>query len=172
MGLFSKKKDIKSIYVKHFLNCEKLLQKSSLDYDSVIQLELAALIYVITDYSVALSGMNREKVSSSISDYLFSERIITNNTSNAFRNRLAFYGAVIRGMDLHAHCLPGVDISNAHPIICCAIAFADCLLFPGYITDYQSPAPLFSALETFEISLDIMEPLNAECVAIFKDICD
>lgn len=171
MGFFFRKKDIKSIYAKHFLICQKLIKNSSIDYDSTIQFELAALLYVITDYAVASSGQNRERTSSSILDYLFSENIITNVTSSVFRDRLAFYGSVIRGMDLHAHCLPGVDISNAHPVICCVIAFTDCLLFSEYMYNYNSPAPFFSVLETFEISCNILEPLNTQCISIFNDIC-
>lgn len=157
----------------HLNRCCDIIRKADDICTSEDEYDLYAIAYVVSDYAVAAAGKNRNKSSGAILDFLLDEleTRYPDKLLLEFRDRIDFYSSVIRGIPLHAHCLPGVDLSDANPITCCAIAFCDCLLNPAYIDDYSDYCPpAFGALETLYIATDVMEPLNHELGSLFKDI--
>lgn len=169
----NKEKSLVDLFSFHLKRCCAILQKAHDSYTCEDEYDLYAIAYVVSDYAVAAAGKNRNETSDTILDFLFDEleTRYPDKLLLEFRDRVDFYGSVVRGIPLHAHCLPGVDLSDANPIICCAIAFCDCLLNPAYIDDYSDYCPpSFGARETFYIASDVMEPLNHELGSLFKDI--
>lgn len=168
-----KEKSLVDLFSFHLNKCCAILREADDSYTSEDEYDLYAIAYVVSDYAVAAANKDRNKSSDTILDFLFDE-LETHYPDKLlleFRDRVDFYGSVVRGIPLHAHCLPGADLSDANPITCCAIAFCDCLLNPMYIDDYSDYCPpAFGALETFSIATDVMEPLNNELGSLFKDI--
>lgn len=157
----------------HLNRCCGILREADDFCTSEDEYDLYAIAYVVSDFAVAVAGKYREKTSDIILDFLLDEleNRYPEKSLIEFRDRIDFYSSVIRGIPLHAHCLPGVDLSDANPITCCAIAFCDCLVNPMYIDDYNDYyPPLFDALEIFHISSEVMLPLNQELAALHNDI--
>ena len=157
----------------HLTRCCDILKQADSGYTPDDEYDLYAIAYVISDFAVYAAGKNREKVSNVILDMLLKRSAILfpDNSINDFRSRIDFYGKVIRGMPLHGHCLPGVDLSDSNPVTSCAIAFCDCLMNPMYIADYNDYwPPMFDAFDAFCVATDIMKPLNSELAALYNDV--
>ena len=168
-----KEKTLVDRFSFHLNKCRDIVRKADDSYTCEDEYDLYAIAYVVSDYAVAVAGKNREKTSDTILDFLLDEleTRYPDKSLIEFRDRIDFYSSVVRGIPLHAHCLPGVDLSDANHITCCAIAFCDCLVNPMYIDDYSdSSPPLFNALEIFHISTEVMLPLNQELAALHNDI--
>lgn len=164
---------VRSCFDAHFSNCYAILRQSDVQLAPPIVLDLYAILYVVS-YFAATTDTYCKAISDVIFDSIFAKisMVYAKPPVDNLGNRISFYESVFNGLDLHAHCLPGVDITNAHPVVRCSIAFSDCCLYSSYIDNYQSPAPLFSALDTFEIATEIMEPLNSELSSLYRNMRD
>ena len=162
-----------SCYCHHLLKCCDILRNSASRYSHDEEYDLYAISYVISDLAISVAHKDRVKASNIFLDYLF--RILSvlypEETADDFLSRIDFYASVIRGITLHAHCLPGVDISDANPVTCCAIAFCDCLMNPTYTSDYSAWwPPMFDTFYALEIATNIFKPLNSELAALYNDM--
>lgn len=157
----------------HLIKCCDILRQADHGYTHDDEYDLYAVAYVVSDFAVSVAGKNRERATKAILDFLIGKLAIhyPSKTLSDFRSRIDFYGNVVRGTPLHAHCLPGVDLSDANPISCCAIAFCDCLMNPMYISDYSDYwPPAFDAFEALGVATNIFSPLNSELAALYNDI--
>ena len=163
-----------SMLQSHLQKCIEVLSTSGFDYTASNMFDIYAIVYVVSDFAVFNAGKNRDITTARILPHILKElfHFYLTDPNPKFRERIGFYSEVIRGIPLHAHCLPGTDISDANPILCCAIAFSDCFLHPAYILDYNAAAPQLSALDVFEITIDLLEPLNEALTALYNDIYD
>lgn len=163
-----------SMLQSHLLKCSEVLSTSSLDYTASNMFDIYAIVYVISDFAVFNAGKNRDAATARMLPHIFRELSYLSSTDPKpqFRERIGFYSEVIRGIPLHAHCLPGVDISDANPVLGCAIAFCDCFLHPAYISNYNAAAPQLSALDVFVVATDLLEPLNEALTSLYNDIYD
>ena len=157
----------------HLLKCCYILRTSNSGYTHEDEYDLYAITYVISDFAFSVANKNRKKSSDKILNLLIGKLAVRypGIPISCFRSRVDFYSMVINGMPLHAHCLPGVDLSNANPVSCCAIAFCDCLMNPQYVSNYRDHRqPVVSAFDALKVATEIWEPLNSELAALYNDM--
>ena len=162
-----------SLFDYRLQRCCSILKHPGSSYAPEHEYDLHIVACVISDFAIAMSGKDRARFANDILGLIY-DRLSTlspNHSAEHFSSRMDFYAEVIRGTPLHAHCLPGVDLSDANPISRCAIAFCDCLMNPMYIADYGDYwPPTFSALEALNIATNIFKPLNSELAALYNDM--
>lgn len=159
-------------FMEHYSRCSDILNASTIKLTPQLSLELYSVLYVVSDFAAFGCGNNRKIISEALLS-----KIITNIsmvepqfTSDLFKKRVLFYTQVVGDLELHAHALMGKDVSEAHPVIRCCIAFSDCCLYNAYIGNYNAPRPMLSALDVADFSLDVMEPLNSAFASLFSCI--
>ncbi len=161
-------------FMEHYSRCCDILNATNAKMTYTLSLELYSVMYVISDYAAFGYEHNRKIVSDTLLLKIIPNLSMTypQFTSDMLRRRVTFYSQVVGGLELHAHALMAKDVSDAHPVIRCCIAFSDCCLHPPYIENYNAARPMLSALDVMDFSIDVMEPLNAEFASLYKDICD
>ena len=165
---------IRHKFSEHYSHCCDILNASDAKMTPKLSLELYSVMYVISDFA-AFGYENSRKI---VSDALLSKILPTLSmtypqfTTDMFRKRIMFYSRVVGDMELHAHALMAADVSDAHPVVRCCIAFSDCCLYPPYIENYHAPRPVLSALDVFSFSIDVLDALNTEFSSLYNDICD
>lgn len=164
-------KDIVSIYKTHYKKCLRIIKRTKIKCNKLIALELYAITYAVSDLAAYQREKYREQTSNAILDYIFLKlkKEYGIPPVELFERRVDFYGTVISGLPLHAHCLGGRDTSDQHPVLRCTIAFMDCCLNPNYTNNYSGPTPMLSALDVFEFSRRSM-PLIDEIACLYSDI--
>lgn len=163
-----------SEFNERYSHCYSILKQSNTRITQQIVLELYAVMYVVSDFAAVNSNGDRKIVSNTILNCILHKLslIYQQLPIKTLQDRISFYGTVISGLSLHAHCLLGKDISDAHPVLRCSAAFSDCYLYCGYIDNYHAPRPMLDAFDVFECSSEIMLPLYSEFVLLYNNIHD
>ena len=162
-----------SLFEHHLLKCCDILKLSQFKGTPEDEYDLYAVTYIVSDLAFFAVGKNRDKMSTIVDTIVHRLSVLyPDNSYDDFANRIDFYTSIMRGASLHAHVLPGVDISNADPVTRCAIAFCDCLIDPLCRLDYDDcSVPMFSAFEVFNIATEVYKPLIVELSALYTDMC-
>lgn len=162
MNTLQKYNLIKNEYESTFHKCSAILEQNGLGDNIALVHELHGLMLCITDYC-AFSFEGGKLIVETLVESLFSARL-----RQRVGSRILFYGGVILGDSIHAHCFMGSDRSQLDkPLDRCILAFCDCCLYPPYIADYNCPTPRLDFTEvtakTFTLYFPILKEMLEFC---------
>lgn len=157
-----------------FIDCCKIFDEAGITPSHQIVLDAFALLYTVADFAVFSAYGNRSKASKLLSDHTAAKlsSMYHAHLGQILGERIEFYGKVISGMPLHAHCFAGDDLPNQHPVVRCALAFADCCLYPPYIDNYNISTPMLGFVEVTSTTYELFFPLLERLTAFYKEIGD
>lgn len=154
MNTLQKYNLIRHEYETSFHKCSVILEQNGLGNNIALVQELHGLMLCITDYC-AFSFDGGKLIVETLVESLFSDQL-----RKRVGARMMFYGGVILGDPIHAHCFKGSDRSQLDkPIDRCVLAFSNCCLYPPYIADYNCPRPSLDFFEVLGLTLKVFFPI-------------